>query len=215
MKYTMTFLLVILLMLTGCTVTRQVVDVDSRLELVSMSSLPPHPSITFAGKMKLNVVFRVLNDGTIAEVRVLGSSGYPDWDLAAIDSMKRWRFAVTTNGGSLSEHSIRYTIIVHAEESIVMTLSQLVAGNQREADSLYSLLKSGILFDTLAKQFRAGSSNELGRFLGAIDIARYPQHVREELRRLPANDFTHPLRLGETYLIFKRFPKIEHNALPG
>ena len=214
MKYTLTFLLIILLMLTGCAVTTRVDDANSKLELVGMSSLPPQPSISLAGKLRLNVLFRVLNNGTVADVRMLGSSGDSEWDVLAIDSMKQWRFAVITSDSSTAEHWVRYTVIVHAEELNVMTLGQLVADSQQEADSLYALLKGRITFDTLAKQPRARSSNELGRFLGAIDIARYPQHVRNELRKLEVNDFTHPLRLGANYIIYKRFNHEGSSNLP-
>ena len=101
MKYTLTFLLIILLMLTGCAVTTRVDDANSKLELVGMSSLPPQPSISLAGKLRLNVLFRVLNNGTVADVRMLGSSGDSEWDVLAINR-KQMRCTHCSRAGSRS-----------------------------------------------------------------------------------------------------------------
>jgi hypothetical protein len=91
-----------------------------------------------------------------------------------------------------------------------LTLGELVAAGQHEADSLYELLNSGVTFASVARQFISGSSVERGRILGAVSIETYPERVRNELRKLDVNDFTHPLRLGTDYVIFMRFEDAEN-----
>jgi TonB family protein len=204
MNFAVTLVSAILLLLSGCAVREQAVVSKQPQELIKMSPLPaltsPVPAV-----VRLRVLFRVLSDGTVAEVRVLKSSGDTGWDASAVDSMRRWRFSTvpqdTVSGGRL----FLYLLVVHAEAPIVMTLGELVAAREQEADSLYALLKSGVAFDAIAKQIAVGSSGERGGFLGPVNIAIYPEQVRDELRTLSVNDFTHPIRLGNNYMIYVRF----------
>jgi TonB family protein len=191
------------MMLAGCGVTQQIPF--EQPELISMSALPPAPAHSYVNQLKLNVLFRVLKDGTVTDVRILGTSGESKWDAAAIDSMKQWRFATAFDDTSTAGRWIRYTLVVGIQEPMVMNLGELVLSTQAEADSLYHLLETGIAFDTLARHVRKGSADEAGRYLGMIDIARYPGHVRDELRTLAESNFTHPIRVGHNYVIYKRF----------
>jgi hypothetical protein len=136
---------------------------------------------------------------------MLGTSGYPQWDAAAVDSMKLWRFAAALHDSSASDRWLRYTLVVGIQEPIMMNLGELVVSNQKEADSLYLLLQTGIVFDTLARHVREGSTDEAGRYIGTVDIARYPRHVRDELRKLAESNCTHPIRVGHNFVIYKRF----------
>ena len=192
-------------LLIGCSVSLQDGTLTDTSEVVSMSPLPPLASSFPAGVLKLNVLFRVLNDGSVAEVNMLVPTGDPVWDASAIDSMRQWRFTADPHDTLATDRWIRMAVLVRVEESIVMNLGELIAAGRQEADSLHSLLVGGIDFLTLAKQVRVGSSNTIGRSLGAIDIARYPRHVRDELRKLRVNGMTEPIRLGGNFVIYKRF----------
>jgi TonB family protein len=205
MNYAVTIALTALLLFSGCVVTQETGGLEPRQELVRMSPLPPLASSTSAGGVKVRVMFKVLGDGTVAEVRVLKSSGDAEWDASAIDSMKRWRFSTIPQDTVSAGRLFLYLLVVRAEAPVVMTLGELVAAKEQEADSLYALLKSGVAFDAIAKQIPVGSSGERGRFLGPVNIAIYPEQVRDELRTLSVNDFTHPIRLGHKYVIYLRF----------
>jgi TonB family protein len=184
-----------LLLLIGCRPADHGADPSDR-EVVVVSTLPRLSPVISPSGLVVNALFRVLDDGAVADVRLLGSSGEPDWDRAAIDSMKRWRFAPARDGSSPNGLWIRKKVVVQPHESIVMTLGELSAATRDEADSLYLLLQQRTNLDTL---FVAS--------LVTTDIGRYPSHVRDELKRLRENGVTRPLRVGGRFVIYKRFVK--------
>jgi TonB family protein len=167
-----------------------------------------------AGGLKLNVMFRVHNDGNVAEVKLVTSSGDPDWDKAAIDSMKDWHFSAWVPDGLPAECWVRNTCVVQVQEPLVLTLGQLTAPTMEEADSLYSLLEGGMDFDLLAKETRPGTTEKYGTYIGSADVASYPHQVRVELRKLAVNGFTHPVRVGTSYVIYKRYVGDGSRTLP-
>jgi len=201
-----TFLSVILLsiVLAGCATT-QPEATSSRTELISMTSLPSISAMYPMSGLKLNVLFHIRADGSIEEVRLMKSSGDPDWDKAAIDSMKLWRFTPFTDNQPTDGHWVRNTIVLQVQAPTILTLSEITASTLEEADSLYGLVQGGSDFDKLYQQIAPGSSEPRGKFLGATDVARYPKHVRDALRTLGINEVTKPLRIGGKFLLFKRY----------
>ena len=119
--------------------------------------------------------------------------------------MKQWRFTPAFHDSSPGGRWIQNRIIVKPGDRVDMTLGELVASSQGQADSLYSLLERGSDFDTLVAHSANVSFCKFGRFLGTIDIDVYPKHVRDELRKLSVNEITRPLRLGADYIIYKRY----------
>lgn len=210
MNYIVTVVLTFLLLLSACGVTQEAAVVAPRQELIKVSPLPAPSTPALTKGLKLGVVFRVLHDGTVAEVRILKSSGDRQWDAAVTDVMRQWRFSTNSNDTASDGQWYHYMFDVHMGEPITLTLGELVAAGQQEADSLYGLLNSGVAFASVARQFVSGSSSERGRFLGAVSIETYPERVRNELRKLHVNDFTPPLRLGNDYVIFMRFEDTEN-----
>jgi TonB family protein len=196
---------IVLLILAGCATTKQAETPSDQPELVSMTSLPLVTANFPTNGLKLSMLFHVQGDGSVTEVKMLGSSGDPEWDRAAIDSMKLWRFAENHLDNSVAGRWIRNTIILQLQELTVLTLGELAVNNQQAADSIYALLQNGSDFDALIKQNAQGTSTYLGRYIGAVDIAIFPKRVRNELRRLGLNDFTPPLRIGSKYTIYKRY----------
>jgi len=169
-----------------------------------MSPLPVYAAHAFLGDMILDAVFRVQTDGTIIGVDLVRASGDPAWDQAAVDSMMHWRFTPIPYVDPGETLLVRSRVIVRLENPSVMSLGMLVLTTQAEADSMYALLLRGASFDSLAASVRWNNGEKRGRSTGSIDIGRYPQHVRAELRRLSVNEFTEPLRLGAEYVIWKR-----------
>ncbi len=45
---------------------------------------------------------------------------------------------------------------------------------------------------------------EIGGYLGRVNIAQFPEHVRNTLRNLRINRYTQPIKVGDTYVIYKR-----------
>lgn len=198
MKYVAAVLFVSLI---GCATSEETTTPDSWPEVISMASLPPLAQ----RELRLKVFFLVLDDGSVADVKIRGTSGDPRWDTLATESMRQWRFTPAVHDSSPNGHWIQKRILVEAETPVVMTLGEIVASSMEEADSLYSLLRTRVDFDSLAGLPSKGSLGKLGKFLGTIDIVQYPKHIRDELRKLDVNGITRPLRLGADYIIYKRY----------
>ena len=196
--------------LIGCATSEETTTPDNWPEVISMASLPPLAQ----RELKLKVLFLVLDDGSVADVKIRGTSGDLHWDTLATESMKQWRFTPAVHDSSPNGHWIQERILVEAETPVVITLGQIVASSMEQADSLYSLLKAGADFDSLAGLSSTGSSGKRGKFLGTIDIVQYPKHIRDELRKLSFNDMTHPLRLGADYIIYKRYDPERFRKMP-
>jgi TonB family protein len=205
MNGTRSVILLTLLLFLGCASPQYTDVLPAQLDLVTMTPLPPLTSISNLGGLKLNALFRLLNDGTVAEIKLLRSSSDPKWDAQAIDSMKLWRFTPFSGQPTPTDRWIRFAIVVQIQEPIVMTLGELVSLNLREADSLYLLLQQGAQFDSLARSRQREASSGTDWFFPSVNIARYPHDVRQQLTGLPVNGYTHPLRVGAKYLIYKRF----------
>ncbi len=196
---------VVSLIFAGCATTQVTESPSDQPELVTMTSLPLVAQNFPTNGLRFKVLFHVMGNGSVTEVRILGSSGDADWDRAAIDSMKQWHFATDKLQNAPAGRWIRNTIILQVQEPTVLTLGELNAGSQQEADSLYALLQNGSDFDALIKQVIQGASNPIGRFIGAVDIARFPKHVRDQVRQLSINEFSRPVRIGSSYTIYKRY----------
>ena len=194
MKYANIAVAFALLLFSGCSTTQQVAEPSERFEIISMTPLPPIMSLAQITGMKLNVLMHVLKDGTVENIKMLGSSGDTEWDSLALQSMKQWRYAPPHREGVLTDLWFRQLVIVQIQEPVVMTIGELVCSSPREADSLYSLLGRGVDLDHLFRQKMA-----------TLDIHMYPQKVRNHLKDLGKEEHTSPLRVGENYIIYKRF----------
>ncbi len=117
----------------------------------------------------------IREDGTVENVKMLGSSGDGEWDSLATLSMKQWRYSPYRRAGVPVDLWFRQVVVVQIQEPVVMTIGEIVSSSLHGADSLHALLEAGTDMDSV---FR--------RALGTFDIVRYPQNVREALRRLDA-----------------------------
>jgi TonB family protein len=183
-----------LMLFTGCAATHDVAAPTERVELVSMTSLPTVDLGSYKTGMRFNVLMHILADGSVESVKMLGSSGKSEWDSLAVLSMKQWRYAPFRRDGIPADLWFRQLVVVQIQEPILMTIGELASSSSHEADSLYLLLEKGTDLDSL---FR--------RAIGTFDIVKYPQNVRDKLRRLGAGEHTSPIRRGEVYVIYKRF----------
>jgi TonB family protein len=214
MKYVLFITACALLTFLGCATTPPAETTTPQMELFSMTSLPTLPTRFPAGGLKLNVIFRVLDNGTVAELKLLSSSGDENWDRAAADSMKHWHFTPSPEPGPPTGRWMRNVVVVQVQEPTLLTLGQLTAQSKQEADSVYALLEGGADFDAMLKQTRPGSAEPIGFYYGTIDIARFPQQVRVEVQRLGVNSYTEPIRVGAHYFIYKRYSGDHSRFLP-
>ncbi|MEX1121431.1 MAG: TonB family protein [Balneolales bacterium] len=200
------YLLIFMFLLWSCSSSEQVVNQGPHPELIELSSLPALPEEQSPGKKtRLSVYFFVLNDGTVNEVRMINSSGYADWDEEAIRKMRQWRFAEFDNNNSTDGRWVPQNISVVYQKQVNMSLGELISNTKAEADSLYTLLQSGVPYQNLAEELWESGSGSHGSYLGIIGLDRYPENVRANLVDLQENQYTHPIRVGNRYVIYKRF----------
>ena len=191
----------------GCGTSYEVARDIEPPELLSYVPLPSFQSLPSSHMLKLKVVLCVKEDGSVEHARLVSSSGDLAWDSLAEESVNRWRYASPMRNGVPTAVWVHQQIVVQFDDPILMSLSHLSAFSQSQADSLYSLLMNGVEFETLVEQF-AMASRERGGFLGSVDIRTYAPRIREALKDLREGQFTHPLRLGDKYEIYKRVKKV-------
>lgn len=199
-------LLFLMFLLAGCSAIQQTETPYEPPELVKSAPLPPILTVVPRGGMRLNVMILVLKDGTVGNVRLLESSGDPDWDSLALHSIMKWQFTAARREGTPVEVWIRQPLLVQLRDPIIRILAELVCGAQREADSLYSLVKDGTDFDSLCRQAVLVSGERSGSF-GSVDVSLYAPHLRDELLRLREGEVSRPLRVGDRFIIYKRLKK--------
>lgn len=195
-----------LLLLTGCATSNRGIAPEPRTELILLTPLPPLTSRAMAFGVKLNVMFHVLPDGTTKEASLLNSSGDPDWDSLAVDSLRLWRFTPLVKEKKPSDRWVRYGVVVQVQEPIVMRLAEMVIPTRLKADSLFTVLKEGSDFESLGAKALTGGTEGIWKPPELVNLARYPGHVREILSALRSDQITEPIRIGLNYVIFKRFP---------
>ncbi len=213
MKHFLLIVSAVLIPLIGCAPSPPE-STAPQMEIVSMTGLPTLPERFPAKDLRLNTLFRVLNDGSVAEARFLNSSGDVAWDKAAIDSIMEWHFTPLNQPDATNGRWIRNVIIVQVQEPTVITLGQLTSANRQEADSVYSLLEHGADFDALLKKARPDSPEATGVYFGTVNIAIFPPQVRVVLQKLGIDKYTEPIRVGTKYCIYKRYAGDGSRFLP-
>lgn len=195
----------LLLFFLGCGTT-QVAEVPTEIpELVKAVPLPAMtPPLPLEG-LRVSVNLLVLKDGTVGSAGMIGSTGVPDWDSAVLQSVKQWEFRPARLNGEPTDRWIRQSVVVRPQEQVIHTLGELVSLSKEEADSLYKLIEDGISFESLAGNAQVGLSSFRSGFLGAVDIGVFPMRVRSELQRLRQGSVTQPLKVGDHYVIFRRY----------
>ena len=205
MNKTLASAMLLMLLAGGCAAPQQAIAPDPKLELISMTELPPLSSPAIGFGVKLVALFQVRPDGTTKDVTLVRPSGVPEWDRPAIDSMKQWRFTPLATGEQQVDRWLRHAVIVQVQDPVVMRLAEMVVPTQHMADSLFALLEGGADFDALGRRASKESEGGFLKQAEAVNIARYPSHVRNTLSLLRPDQVSRPIRIGLNYVIFKRY----------
>jgi len=198
--------------LAGCASGPQAGSRGPQVQILNSTPLPALTTPATGLGLKLTVLFRIRADGTVAGVSLLTSSGDAAWDTVAVHAMAKWRFTRNPLG---EETPIRYSVVVRPalEDQVFMTLGELPAASQNEADSLYALLENGADFSALvhAAALREAAPAPLAQ---TLDITALPVTIRERVRCLREEEITRPFRVGAGYFIYKRFRDAEAQPVP-
>lgn len=191
------FPLIFLLLTTGCATQR-----DSQ-EIIQKTELPIYAGEPREEPIDLNVLFHVMENGSVADVRLLTKSGDKEWDRAVVDSLKKWRFTAHKSDSSVW---VSKKLNIHLLQSQIVNLGELVIKNEQDANVLYSRLRAGVSFQQLVSQALENSSDSIrGRYLNEVNTIEYPTHVSKILIELGEGDYTRPVQVDGEYIIFKRF----------
>lgn len=209
----MVYLLVVLLLLSGCAVPLPETHVEQYPQLIETAPLPPPPSWYHRSEMVLEMRIFVAADGSVRELAWLESSGDREWDARAKNAVLRWRYTPAIESGKPTGIWVRHTVKVRFEDLVAVPLAEIVCLTREVADSVYSLIDAGSNFGALAKEVSVGEEGRAGGFRGLTNIGVFPTAVREVLRHLREGEVTLPLPLGDRFVIFKRVALAESKKL--
>jgi hypothetical protein len=197
-------IVILLLCMSGCATT-QLPDSSGTLPvLIYQVPLPSLYRTTFSDEFKIEIKFHIAADSSVQEVIFLSSNTDPRWEARAIEEIRKWRFLPAMQNGRPVPVWIRQSIIIRPEKPLTMSLSEIAYADRRGADSIYTLLKMGEDFDSLARKVSIAASREQNGKLGDVDIRTLPFHIQKELSTLNVGEVTIPLQLGQSFIIFKR-----------
>lgn len=201
------FLLFSILIVAGCS-SRGVIGPDPSIPYpVTMALFPVLEEPGALDNIMLDVLFYVRHDGIVEDVALAKPAISSSWDAAAIDSMKKWVF--TRPPSHLTENGIwlRRTVKVEFEEPMIMDLVALYVNDEAVADSLFRRFHWRT---DLQRDFADPGAHDFSYQVQVerdINISRYPDHVRNELKKLKINGYTRPIRVDRQYVIFQRLER--------
>ncbi len=206
MKY---FLTLFLALFIGCSLTQQTQLPPDQPELISMVPLPPLSSMPAAGGLKINVIIHVMENGTVENARLVGTSGDPAWDTLALQSMKQWRYA-----SSGQSRWIRQLVVVQIQEPVILDVAEFECARLQVADSLAAALNKAADVSVILKGAAAPGSEVKANVRKAVSIAVYPKRIRDELLKLADGGNTAPIKVGDKYFVYQRLKKDAAISLP-
>ncbi len=206
MKY---FLTLFLALFIGCTLTQQTELPPDQPELISMVPLPPLSSMPAAGGLKINVIMHVMENGTVENARLVGTSGDASWDTLALQSMKQWRYA-----SSGKSRWIRQLVVVQIQEPVVLDVAEYECARLQVADSLAAALNNAADVSVILKGAAAPGSEVKAKVRKSVNIAVYPKRIMDELLKLADGGNTAPIKVGDKYCIYQRLKKDAAIPLP-
>ncbi len=172
--------------------------------LIEKASLPQPPAALGQRNFYIQMELLVGKEGTIRHVTLTKSSGDSDWDAAAVERIKQWKYSPALMNNKPIQMRIIQTAKVISSPPIMMDLSQIACATSSQADSAYSLLKHGAPFDSTAAVFGSSVTVVHSGHVGEVDIHQYSDDIQKALRGLEAGEITEPLPLGPYWTIFKR-----------
>jgi TonB family protein len=203
----MMFVIIAALLLCGCASLQPPDSAITYPEVLSEAPLPAWPFRTNAPEIVLTIKVRVGNDGSVKDALLMTGSGSEEWDSLALAQIRKWRYSPARVDGQPFALWVRQTVRMRFEQPLFMVIAELACSDRSLADSLYVLLRSGMPFDSLARQFSVSMTRDRGGMLGEINVRTLPYQVRRDVAQLHEGEITRPLELGNQFVIYKRLPR--------
>ncbi len=200
----MKIVIAVIVMCAGCAIISETQNPDTMPQLVYRTTLPLIPVQWAGSQPKLEVLFHVSKAGEVLSVRFVDFRGYEDWESQALEEMKQWRFSPARLGKDSVPVWIRVPINIRFTDVKVFYLAQLVCIDRACADSAYRLLLAGRKFESIVGELPSSGIGTYEKNIGETDLRIYSEVVQQELMKLKVNEFTKPIRFGDSFVIFKR-----------
>ncbi|TVQ74782.1 MAG: energy transducer TonB [Balneolaceae bacterium] len=197
------FVLVLLpVCLLACRSSREAGS-DVPVQLVQNTLLPDFDEDAPLIRRRLEVLIRVTPDGSVDDARILNPIKNPKWNVAAIDSIKKWRFTsfspLDYPDGILFKSSIRIELL---DESEIVTTGELWFASKTMADSVHNQLRIGRDFLDFVTCFQFSDSKDVFFHQRTMELQNYPDQAKKVVDRLRPDDFSKPVKVGSYYVIY-------------
>ncbi|MFN2374687.1 MAG: hypothetical protein ABR545_12845 [Cyclonatronaceae bacterium] len=185
--------------IAGCATQRE------PYRIIEKTALPVYRGDPVETQLDLRVFFHIMDDGYVDDVRIHTKINDSEWERAAADSMKKWRFSTVHPDGSFWLAVNVKVLIVQAD---LRNLGELITSDRDTAFDLYHRLRSGVSFHRLMDEALTGiPAGVSARYLRDVNIEDYPPVIRLLLADLETGKFTRPVRVGMEYIIYMRFDR--------
>jgi len=183
--------------MTGCTTQREAAAP------IKTTELPVFEGEQDKDHLELSVLFLLAEDGSIEDLKMVGTSGDAGWDSAAADSIKNWHFPPPSDS---EKKWVRRTVRVEIIPAEILNIGELIFQDSNDADLIYSRLRAGASFERLVRETRQGNAlASEGRFRADIETTEYPIEISLILIELEEGKFSRPVEMGGKFVIFKRY----------
>ncbi|MGB9773476.1 MAG: TonB family protein [Bacteroidota bacterium] len=172
------------------------------LEYTSVS-FPPE-AIGTRRTEELRVKIHITTNGIVDRVEPISTTGNPRFVQTAVDAIKHWRFTPALYKNKPVPVWIVQTFVFRIEEIPLYTLREIVVQRKSLADSLLTMLRAGVPFDSLAQRYSNSASASIGGWIGKVRLDRFPPPIREIIRKLKPTEFTEPLEISGGWAIYFR-----------
>jgi len=200
----MKVLLVVVLSFAGCAFFSETQQPDTMPQLVYRTPLPAVPADWATTRPKIEVLFHISKTGAVEGAHFINPTGDDNWESRALTEMMQWRYSPARFGQDSVPVWIRVPVNVIFTDTKMLNLSELVCVNKTCADSAYLLLLAGHPFESIVQELPSVSTGTYEKRIGETDIRIFTEEVQRELARLEEDGFTKPIRIGSSFVIFKR-----------
>jgi hypothetical protein len=191
--------ILIFTVIAGCATQRE------PYRIIEKTALPVYRANQVDTQLNLRVFFHIMEGGYVDDVRIQTKTTDNDWNRAAADSMKKWRFTTQYPDSSFWLAVNVKVLIVKAD---LRNLGELIASDRDTAFDLYHRLRSGVSFHQLVDEARSGIlAGVSARYQRDVNIDEFSPAVRSLLNDLETGKFTRPVRIGMEYIIYMRLDR--------
>jgi TonB family protein len=196
-----------ILLFGGCEFLSETQEPNTMPQLVYHAPLPTLPARWSQAQQKLEVLFHIGKSGEVMEARFLSPTSDSTWESQALEVIRQWQFSPAKVGDSSVAMWIRVPLRIIYTDVKVLVLAEVVCKDRASADSAYRLLTAGANFDTVVQMLSTAPSRTRHGILGDTDIRAYSERIQDELIKLRDEEFTRPIQMGDSFVIFKRVGK--------